>query len=151
VKLLALSPERRLHREQAMELLWPDRAPDAAANNLHQALYVARRALEGAGAPSGVLPLREDMLVLDGEVEVDADAFEAAAARAHEAGETAGYQAALALYDGELLPEDRYEPWAGSRREALGEAHLGLLLELSRLLAEAGTPPWRSRRSSRSS
>jgi len=24
VKLLALQPERRLHREQAMELLWPD-------------------------------------------------------------------------------------------------------------------------------
>src|SRR5665648_544809 len=49
VKLLALAPERRLHRERATEVLWPDRAPEAAANNFHQALYVARRALAAAG------------------------------------------------------------------------------------------------------
>src|SRR3954452_6622781 len=65
VKLLALSPERRVHRESAAELLWPDRTAEAAANNFHQALYVARRALEGAGAnASAVLPLQDDMLVL---------------------------------------------------------------------------------------
>src|SRR5690348_17903258 len=50
VKLLALAPEHRLHRDQVIELLWPDRDPAAAANNLHQALYVARRALDGAAA-----------------------------------------------------------------------------------------------------
>ncbi len=49
LKLLALAPDRRLHRERAAELLWPDRAADSAANNLHQALYVARRALEARG------------------------------------------------------------------------------------------------------
>ena len=89
VKLLALSPGRRLHREQVMELLWPERDPEAAANNLHQALYVARRALAAAGADaSTVLPLREDMLVLapDGGVEVDVDVFETAVARARETG-----------------------------------------------------------------
>src|SRR6266540_3498840 len=73
VKLLALAPERRVHREQAMELLWPERAPEAAANNFHQALYVARRALEAAGADaSAVLPLRDDVLELfpGGRVEI---------------------------------------------------------------------------------
>jgi len=39
VKLLALAPEHRLYREQVMELLWPDLAPKAAANNFHYALY----------------------------------------------------------------------------------------------------------------
>ena len=48
IKLLALAPDRRLHRELVAELLWPDRTADSAANNLHQALYVARRALEAA-------------------------------------------------------------------------------------------------------
>ena len=48
VKLLALAPGHRVHREQAMDALWPDRDPRAAANNLHQAVHVARRAL-GAG------------------------------------------------------------------------------------------------------
>jgi DNA-binding SARP family transcriptional activator len=125
VKLLALAPERRVHRERAMELLWPERAPDAAANNFHQALYVARRALEAAGAEaSAVLPLRDDMLALypGGAVEVDVDAFEAAAARARETGELPDYHAALRLHGGELLPEDRYEGWAAGRREALSEA-----------------------------
>ena len=88
VKLLALSPERRVHRERATEFLWPDRAAEAAANNFHQALYVARRALEAAGAEaSSVLPLRDDMLALypGGALEVDVDAFETAAARARAA------------------------------------------------------------------
>ena len=46
LKLLALAPHRRLHREQAMELFWPDLAPRSAANDLHQTLHGARRTLE---------------------------------------------------------------------------------------------------------
>src|SRR4051795_15400 len=101
VKLLALSPERRIHRERATELLWPERTPEAAANNFHQALYVARRALEAAGADAAaVLPLRDDMLMLfpGGRVVVDVDVFEAAVAHARETGEPSDYRAALALY-----------------------------------------------------
>ena len=144
VKLLALAPERRVHREHATELLWPERAREAAANNFHQALYVARRALEAAGAEaSAVLPLRDDMLVLypGGRVEVDVDAFEQAVARARESGVLSDYRAALEVCSGELLPEDRYEAWAVGRREAVSEAHLGLLLELSARLAEDGDAP----------
>src|SRR4029078_5840137 len=37
VKLLALAGGHRLHREQAMDALWPDRGPDSAGNNLNQA------------------------------------------------------------------------------------------------------------------
>ena len=144
MKMLALAPEHRIHRERATELLWPERAPEAATNNFHQALYVARRALETAGAEaSAVLPLRDDMLVLQpgGRVDVDVDAFEAAVVRARETGELADYRAALGLHRGELLPEDRYEPWAAGRRQALSETHLGLLLEFSGRLAESGSTP----------
>src|SRR3712207_6153782 len=45
VKLLALAPDHRLHREQAMDLLWPDLGKKAASNNLRQVLYAARNAL----------------------------------------------------------------------------------------------------------
>src|SRR3954469_6954811 len=141
VKLLALSPERRIHRERAAEVLWPDRSGGGPANNFHQALYVARRALEGAGADAAtVLPLQDDMLALHpgGSVEIDIEAFEQAAARARASGELDDYRAALALHGGDLLPEDRYETWAAGRREALNEAHMGLLLELSARLSEAG-------------
>ena len=77
VKLLALAPERRLHRERLADLLWPDRDAEAAANNLHQALHAARRAI-GPDA----LRLSDGVVAL--EAEVDVDAFEAAAARARD-------------------------------------------------------------------
>src|SRR5436305_826778 len=73
VKLLALAPEHRIHRERASELLWPDRDGPAASNNLHQALYVARRALETAGLDgAAAIELRDDALVL-GDAVVDAE------------------------------------------------------------------------------
>ena len=40
-----------LHRDALADVLWPDRDEASATNNLHQALYVARRAL--AGPPRG--------------------------------------------------------------------------------------------------
>jgi hypothetical protein len=52
VKLLALAQGHRLHREQAMDVLWPDLAPAAAAANLRKTIHYARRAIaadEGAG------------------------------------------------------------------------------------------------------
>src|SRR5215217_8544783 len=58
VKLLALAPGHHLHREQAMDLLWPEHGRRAAANNLSQALHAARRALgpdDAKEAASGYL------------------------------------------------------------------------------------------------
>jgi DNA-binding SARP family transcriptional activator len=48
VKLLSLAPGHRLHREQVMDLLWPDLGKKAAPNNLRQALHAARRVLDPA-------------------------------------------------------------------------------------------------------
>ncbi len=138
VKLLALAPERRLHRERASELLWPDRDVAAAANNLHQALYVARRALETAGLDgAAAIELRDDALVLSDAV-VDAEEFERAAASASGSGDRALCQSAVGLYAGELLPEDRYEDWTSARRESLREHCIGLLIELAALEEQAG-------------
>src|SRR4051812_23112365 len=129
VKLLALAPERRLHRERLAELLWPDRDTDASANNLHQALHAARRAI-GADA----LRLTDGVITLDAEVDVDA--FEAAAAHARETRDVAAYERALDLHVGELLPEDRFEPWADARRSALLELHGALCIELAELYGD---------------
>jgi len=114
VKLLALAPGHRLHREQLMDVLWRDRDPAAAANNLHQAVHVARRAL-GFGS----IELRGDVLRL--AAEVDIDRLETAAADARDRGTHAEYEAALSLYRGELLPENRYDDWVGQRRDELAE------------------------------
>src|SRR5688572_29039016 len=58
VKLLALAPAHRLHREQVLEALWPELDPEAAANNLRGALHHARRQLEAAGAAPGLFLVR---------------------------------------------------------------------------------------------
>ncbi len=143
VQLLALAPQHRLHREQVMELLWPEAGPEAATNSLRQTLYLARRALEPdllAGRPSTYLRLRGELLSLQAPADVwaDVESFEAAVATARRTQDPADYQAALALYAGDLLPEDRYEDWAAGRREALRATYLTLLVELAALLEVRG-------------
>jgi predicted ATPase/DNA-binding SARP family transcriptional activator len=136
VKILALAPDRRVHRDRLADLLWRDRDADAAANNLNQALYIARRVLDAAGADgAAVLALTDGAVVLDAQVDVDA--FEAAAARARADRDAAAYELALGLYGGELLPEDRYEAWADARRAALAELHTTLCLELAEFHGDA--------------
>jgi predicted ATPase/DNA-binding SARP family transcriptional activator len=137
VKLLALARGHRLHREALVAVLWPDRDAASATNNLHQALYIARRALAGT---SGALCLRDDVVLLsEGAMPwLDTDAFEAACRRAHQTRDPEDYRAAAELYRGDLLPEDRFEEWTEGPREALRERHLGLLVEYADVLSDRG-------------
>jgi predicted ATPase/class 3 adenylate cyclase len=136
IKLLALAPERRLHVDQAVELLWAGRDPDSARNNLHQAIFAARRALDSIGLDGGrYLELREELILLSPEdpVRIDAVAFEELAAAAREQGEPGAYRSALEGFDAELLPADRYEDWGRERRDSLEELRLALEAELAEL------------------
>jgi predicted ATPase/DNA-binding SARP family transcriptional activator/DNA-binding CsgD family transcriptional regulator len=139
VKLLALAPGHRLHREQAMDILWPDSGRKAASNSLRKTLHAARRTLDPAEG-SGYLASEDESLVLcpGGELWVDVEAFEEAAATARRSKDPAAYRAALDLYGGELSPEDRYEGWAEEPRRRLHETYLSLLLGLARLNEELG-------------
>jgi predicted ATPase/DNA-binding SARP family transcriptional activator len=138
VKLLALARGHRLHREALVAVLWPDRDGASATNNLHQALYVARRAL--AGTSGALCCLRDDVVLLsDGTMPwLDTDAFEAACRRAHQTRNPDDYRAAAELYRGDLLPEDRFEDWSEGPREALRERHLGLHAEYADVLSDRG-------------
>lgn len=139
VKLLALAPGHRLHREQAMDLLWPESGRKAASNSLRRTLHAARRVLDPAEG-SSYLASEDESLALcpSGELWVDVDAFEEAAATARRSREPAAYRAVLGLYTGDLLPADRYEGWAEGRREELGRLRLALLAELAELYEERG-------------
>jgi predicted ATPase/DNA-binding SARP family transcriptional activator/DNA-binding CsgD family transcriptional regulator len=141
VKLLALTPGHHLHREQAMDLLWPDLSKRAASNNLRQVLHAARRAFDPHPATaSRYVVVRGEQLILSPQeqVWVDTEAFEHAARTARQSREPAAYRAALELYAGDLLPEDRYEEWAEARREELRTLYLALLAGLARLYEERG-------------
>jgi predicted ATPase/DNA-binding SARP family transcriptional activator/DNA-binding CsgD family transcriptional regulator len=139
VKLLALAPGHRLHREQVMDILLPDSGRKAASNNLRRVLHTARRVLDPVEG-SYYLASHEESLVLcpGGDLWVDVDAFEEAARAARRVAEPPAYEAATDLYAGELLPEDRYEQWAENRREELRRLFLSLLVELAQVYEECG-------------
>ncbi len=125
VKVLAMAPGRRLHREQIIDLVWPDDTIDEAAPKLHKAAHFARRAID---VPQSLV-LRGDNVVLlpDADTTVDVVQFEDLARRALVDEDVDAARQALAMYGGELLPQDRYEPWAEERREQLRLRHLDLL------------------------
>jgi predicted ATPase/DNA-binding SARP family transcriptional activator/DNA-binding CsgD family transcriptional regulator len=139
VKLLALAPSHRLHREQVMGAMWPNSGKKAAANSLREALHAARRTLDPV-AGSRYLASEGKSLVLhpSERLWVDVEAFEEASVTARHSRDPGAYRATLDLYAGDLLPVDRYEEWAEQRREELRRLHLVLLVDLATLYEERG-------------
>ena len=141
-KLLATRASHTLHRDQVLEILWPDVDVESALNSFGKALHAARRAFEPELLPresSAYLRLSDEMLTLDTEhILIDADHFQRLAEGALQLGSVSGYETALAAYAGELLPEDRYEDWSGERRHFLAELHTRVLLGLAEALENRG-------------
>ena len=147
---LLSSPNRRLGREQVMELLWPDLDIDVASNRLNGAVHELRQILEpdlARPANSRMLRLERDILELadNTRIWVDVEEFEnllkdveavdknANADRAEKLLEEAD-----ALYNGGYLLEELYSEWAARRRDALQRRWVGLLLELVDLRVRRG-------------
>jgi DNA-binding SARP family transcriptional activator len=117
VKILALAPRHSVQREQVMEMLWPEFPIEAAGGNLRKATYFARHALadvSAIGVQGGLISLWPGR-----EVMVDVDEFVQTA--------PADPEAAIRLYRGDLLPEDRYADWTEPHRERLRQRFLNLL------------------------
>ncbi|MEU0596894.1 AAA family ATPase [Streptomyces sp. NPDC006393] len=144
VKLLAVVPDHQLHREQAMDICWPDADPQSATGSLRVALHAARRALEPELAPrasSSYLVSDGALLRLDpATVRIDADEAEAAARAAVASGRAGELEPALRRFTGELLPEDRYASWAQARRDQLAALREEVLLALAAAHMAQGSP-----------
>ena len=125
VKRLALAPGHRLHREQALDLFWPDLEPEAAGANLRKAVHFARRVL----GEHDLLELSCEVVALatNAEIFVDTEAFDAAAKTALTSQEPQECERAAALYTGELLPDDRFVDWLDAPREQLRERYAQVL------------------------
>jgi DNA-binding SARP family transcriptional activator/tetratricopeptide (TPR) repeat protein len=118
VKLLALSPGGRLHRDRVVDALWPELTLDFALPRLHKAAHYARRAIEDQTA----VVLKDDLIALfpGARLAVDAVAFEAAADAALATDPVSQENCAAALkLAGDLLPDDLGEPWLDEPRERL--------------------------------
>ena len=138
VKLLALQPRHQLHREQIVELLWPELDHASANNNLHKTIHMARRVLEPdlkSGSASRFIFTQGQQVTLSAPLKlwVDVEEFERRAADALRGKEIETARAALSLYGGDLLSEDLYEDWAMAKREKLRGLHRDLLAWMARL------------------
>ncbi|MGB8648699.1 MAG: tetratricopeptide repeat protein [Anaerolineae bacterium] len=140
-QLLVTHRGRLLPRDEILDLLWRDDAPDTATRDFKVALNALNKALEPARPGDGVPAFitREDSaygLRETADVWIDADDFTHLIARAEASTpeeSLALYRQALALYQDDYLQADaRYEEWASAERERL----LGLYLRTADRLAQ---------------
>lgn len=135
LKLLALVPNHRLHREEVLDLLWPEQSPHQAAHNLSQTLYTLRPRLTELN-PEIFLNFEDECLILrtPNGVSTDVEDFEQAARSALSySGRintqvAARCQQAILAYTGDLLPEDGPSDLFYQRREQLQQMNIDLLL-----------------------
>jgi DNA-binding SARP family transcriptional activator len=143
-QLLVTLRRTRPHREQLIDLLWPELDPEAGDRDFRVALNALQNALEPdrqPRSPSAVILRSDRNYSLDPDAfRIDADLFEGHLAAAHQAAgrgteeRIAHYRSAAALYHGEYLPERRYEDWSASERERLHTLALAGLTRLAELL-----------------
>ena len=144
-KILLSRANRRVTRDEVVELLWPESDPEPASSNLRSTMFALRHALEPSAEPSGFAVVFSDRdsiwLRPDIELWVDADIFEHTVEQAWRSSDPLSLlEQASSLYTGHYLPEDLYEDWATERRDALKQQWAELQIRLSRELEQRGDP-----------
>ncbi|HET7088827.1 MAG TPA: AAA family ATPase [Anaerolineae bacterium] len=124
---LAIEPSRRLLKDQALDLLWPDQTVAAASNNLYRTLHSLRQTLDthlGPGSANSMITYEDGVFTLGDSVQIDAAEFERLCSTpATSESRIPNLQSALSLYRGDLLPDDLYSDWTLSPRESLRRLH----------------------------
>jgi LuxR family maltose regulon positive regulatory protein len=128
------------YREQIVDRLWPHLPPDAAERDFKVALNALTKALEPnrpRGAPPFFVIRRGNVYGLNpaAHLVVDSEDFQ----RLAESDEVAVLRQALALYEGDYLPETLYEDWSAAERQRLRHLYLTTAERLARHLLQAGS------------
>ena len=144
-KILLGRPNRRMARDEIIELLWPESDPSAASSNLRSTIHAMRRVLESPQPPASsgvVLGDRDGVWLRTGpDLWVDADAFESAVRQTRQSADPFPLlQHASAVYTGDYLPDDLYEDWAIERRDALKRVWTNLQFQLAQENLARGQP-----------
>jgi DNA-binding SARP family transcriptional activator len=134
-RLLLVTPDQTLTRDQIIEALWPAKSVAQALPLLHRATSTLRRVLEPDlpdKFPSRYLEVDEGRVTLHVPIESRLDF-----AQFEQQVKDQLWPAALALYGGELFPADRYADWAAAPRERLTQLYVQVLLAQAQLDLEA--------------
>lgn len=148
-QLLIVHRKGFLHKDQILEMLWPELEPDVASAHFKVVLNAMLNAIE-PGRPARLAPFyvrREGPLYglnpLSGYW-VDADEFESLVAKATklEPADRRGacelLRSALHLYQGDFLQDCLYEDWASVERERLFATYLRAAQRFAELLLDQG-------------
>jgi predicted ATPase/DNA-binding SARP family transcriptional activator len=140
IKILLGAPGWRLHREQLIDLLWPDAEPEVGAHRLRDTLHRLRRLLDVPGQTASYVRSVGDLVALApmgmeaaATTWLDAAAFAEAATAALAQHDLDLGRAALTLYTGDYLPDDLYEDWAAPRRDEMRRQYVALLQHVAAL------------------
>ncbi len=143
---LVTRPGHTATREQALEELWPESDPEAAANNLNQSLYYLRRGIDPwyeDDVSVEYVCLQGDVLWLEPTLTTVASADLVADVRAAMAGSVDAGAAAdlLNRYLGQFSPEFEYEEWAIAWRSRVHALYLQFATDTMDKLINAGRLP----------
>ena len=143
-QLLLINRTAPLDRDQVIEHLWPGMDPTTAQRNFKVTLNTLYRVLEPDREPGS----ESSYIIREGttygirpgaDIWLDTEAFSEAVKRAvslleGEPSQAASeFERALSLYEGEFLPDARYEVWAAGERERLSVLFLRSADRLSEL------------------
>ncbi|MDE3076202.1 MAG: winged helix-turn-helix domain-containing protein, partial [Chloroflexota bacterium] len=148
LKVLAARRGKPWHREELMELLWPEAEPSLASSNLRVVLHELRHVLEpglSKGRTSRWVVGEGDLIYLDPsdncwcdveEFSLQVQAFEAHLGQ-DELEEALGTgRAACDLYAADLLEDEPYLEWCLEERERLREVYVNLLRRMAAMYAQ---------------
>lgn len=146
-QLLMTRRPQKLHRDQIVEILWPELSPAGAQRDFKIAFSTLTNVLEPnreRNAPSAYIVRDGSRYGLRPEADVwlDAQEFDGLVSRgdellAHQPQAALGfYRQALALYQGEYLREYPYEEWCSEERERLLTLYLRTAERVARALVE---------------
>lgn len=145
--LQRLAQERRLLKDQAIDYLWPDADPVSGANNLYRTLHSLRQTLDahlGAGTSEATLRFDDGILYLHESVWTDVAEFtRLSATQPNEPLQrrVSRLEQAVQLYQGDLLPDDRYAEWTLGPREDLRRRQREMRLALATHARDVGDYP----------
>ena len=150
LRLLALTPDRDVHREYLVDSLWPGVDLTIGTRRLQVAVSSVRQLLEHVGLSGPEVLARQGdayRLALPAGSTIDVRTFEqglrdaaGSAARGDTAASMAARQAALALYIGDVLPEDGPADYVVTDRERLRLAAAAAAAALAQDSRTLGNP-----------
>lgn len=150
LKAIIAHGSRRVPKDQLIEALWPEVAPNSGERNFKITLYRLRKSLEpemDKAFGSSYLYLKAGLIYLDEELcKSDLDDF-LFLLRQGEKNERGGnieaalllYNNAIDLYKGDFLSEELYTSWIDTKREELRKLYINLLYKIAGIQEKRGT------------